>query len=332
MATTLYGDISPEVAGAVAKKLLERGMPYLVLDQFGQSQPLPGNNTQLLTFYRYNALPSDPVALIEGVTPAGRKLSRTRVQVRVAQYGDFIEITDVVQDTADDTVIEGATGALSQQAAEMSEKIIINEIKSGTNVLYAGAVAGRTSVASAFTSTDIDRAIRMLLKQNAKKQTNIVKSTPNWGTLPIRPAFIAVVPPELVSTVRGLGTNFIPSEKYGTTTPFENEIGAYNDVRFMYHSLLTPWADASTSGGSTFLSSTGSSSTADVFPVIIFGENAYANVALRGEYAITPKVRNPQPAPGDELGQRGSIGWKMMKAAKILNDAFLVRLESLAAK
>ena len=289
MATTLYGDISPEVAGAVAKKLLERGMPYLVLDQFGQAQPLPGNNTMLLTFYRYNALPSDPVALIEGVTPAGRKLSRTRVQVRVAQYGDFIEITDVVQDTADDTVIEGATGALSQQAAEMSEKIIINEIKSGTNVLYAGGAASRSAITGAFTSVDIDRVIRILLKQNAKKQTSIVKSTPNWGTLPIRPAFIAVVPPELVSAVRGLGTNFIPSEKYGTVTPFENEIGAYNDVRFLYHSLVQPWSDAASGAGNGttnyFLSGSGSltfSTASGISPVPASKTASYNFAAVDG--------------------------------------------------
>ena len=45
---------------------------------------------------------------------------------------------------------------------------------------------------------------------------------------------------------------------------------------------------------------------------------------------LPPSVRHPKPAPCDELGQPGAVGWKMMKAAKILNDAFMCRVESAA--
>lgn len=330
MATTatLYGDISPEVAGSVSKQMLERGMPTLILDQFGQSQSLKEHGTTLLNFFRYNALPSDPTELVEGVSPAGRKLTRTKIAVRVKQYGDFVPISDVVLDTADDTVLQGAMDVLSQQAAEMSEKIIINELKAGTNVIYAANVASRGLVNTVFTDAEMKRVVRVLLKQNAGKVTTRVRSTAAFGSESVHPSFIAVVPAELISAVRAL-TGFQDAKDYGQITPYPTEIGAWNEVRFLYHTLVSGWADIGNGvAGGTLISTTGTN--CDVFPVIIFGSNAYANVALRGEFAITPSVRNPKPAPGDELGQTGSVGWKMMKAAKILNDAFMVRVESAA--
>jgi N4-gp56 family major capsid protein len=38
-------------------------------------------------------------------------------------------------------------------------------------------------------------------------------------------------------------------------------------------------------------------------------------------------VVNPKPAPGDPLGQRGSVGWKAWTGCVILNDAWMARLE-----
>lgn len=303
-------------------------MPTLILDQFGQSQSIKEHGTTLLNFFRYNALPSDPVELVEGVSPAGRKLTRTKIAVRIKQYGDFVPITDVVLDTADDTVLQGALDVLSQQAAEMSEKIIINELKAGTNVIYAGNVTARASVNTVFTDAEMKRVVRVLLKQNVGRVTSRVRSTPAFGSESVHPSYIAIVPAELVSAVRAL-PNFQDAKDYGQITPYPTEIGAWNEIRFLYHTLVPGWADAgSGTAGSTLIST--SATNCDVFPVIVFGANSYGNVALRGEFAITPSVRNPKPAPGDELGQTGSVGWKMMKAAKILNDAFVLRVESAA--
>ena len=41
-------------------------------------------------------------------------------------------------------------------------------------------------------------------------------------------------------------------------------------------------------------------------------------------------VVNPKPAPGDPLGQRGTVGWKLYTTTIILQDAFMVRLECAA--
>lgn len=329
MNVTQYGDLSPEVAGYVSSQLLERGIATIVLDRFGQADSLPSNSTKVMTFFRYNALPSGPenTQLQEGVQPGGRKLSRTPVSLTLNQFGDFIGITDVVQDTTDDKTIQGGLDVLAQQIGETSEKIIIAELLSSTSKWFTnGAVM--SAVNTVVAKTHIERAVTGLMRQNAKFITKAVKATVDFGTEAVRPAYIAIIPPELVSTVRGF-VGFKDSVDYGSMTPYPTEIGAVNDVRFLYHTMLNAYAGQGATGGAS-VRQDAVSGKADVFPIIIFGENAFANVALNGEHNVTPFVRNPKSAPGDELGQTGSMGWKFMKASKILNDAFMCIIYSAA--
>jgi hypothetical protein len=44
-AITSYGDISPAVAAYSVVQMLKRAMPYLHIEKFGQSYPLPTNST-----------------------------------------------------------------------------------------------------------------------------------------------------------------------------------------------------------------------------------------------------------------------------------------------
>ena len=87
MALTAYGDISPRTAAYVARDLLKRAQPYLVFEKFGQSRPIPKNNTQSVKFRRFEAIPVDVTALVEGVTPAAVRLTVTDITATLVQYG-----------------------------------------------------------------------------------------------------------------------------------------------------------------------------------------------------------------------------------------------------
>ena len=62
-------------------------MPYLCLEKFGSSKPLPGNKTTSMKFRRYNTLALATVPLQEGVTPTSKKLTSTDVTMTLQQYG-----------------------------------------------------------------------------------------------------------------------------------------------------------------------------------------------------------------------------------------------------
>lgn len=325
MALTTYGDISPRTAAYVAVDLLKRAMPYLCLEKFGQAKSLPGNKTQSMKFRRYNSLPLATTPLTEGVTPAGKKLTATDVNATLSQYGDFVEITDIIQDTHEDPVMQEASSVISEQAAKTVETIRYNTLKACANVLLAGSVAVRTSVAAVISRSDQRKIVRALERQEAQHITSIVKSTPSFNTENILPAFVGVTHVDMTSDIRGM-TGFVSVADYGKIAPFETEIGACEDVRYIKSTIFAPYLGAGSTVTTSKINSNDATGTArcDVYPVLYFGKDAYGIIALKGKYAITPMVLNPgTPRGGDQLGQRGSVAWKTMQGAIILNDAWM---------
>ena len=322
MAQTSYGDISPRTAAYAEKELLKRGLPFLVLEKFGQAKTLPEASSKVIKFRRYSALPTVPTALTEGVTPTGQQLAVTDITATLTQYGDKVTISDVIMDTHEDPVLNEAVTLIGEQAAQMIEKMRFGVLKAGTNVLYANGAA-RNAVNTAITVSLQRRAVRALKRQNARFITSVVRSTPSYGTESVAPGFVGLIHPDLESDVRSL-VGFVPAEKYGSMTPWENELGKCEDVRYVSSTIFEPWADAGGAKG-TMLSTTGTS--ADVYPVLYVARDAYGIVALKGMFAVTPMVVNPKPSDSDPLAQRGHVGWKAMQTAVILNDLFMIRCE-----
>jgi N4-gp56 family major capsid protein len=342
-AVTNYGDISPRVAAYAVSQLLKRGMPYLVIEKFGQTYPIPTNSTKTAKFRRYfllgatgsagdgnpaNAF-STPLALnplVEGVTPTGKQLTNQDYTVTLVQYGDFVTITDVVLDTAEDQVLQQATEALGESAAQTIETIRYNVLKAGLNVFWANGGA-RAAVNTPISLAMQRRVTTALTRQNAKKITSIVASTPNFRTNPVEASYVALIHPDCETDVRNM-TGFIPTAAYGTRPSWENELGAVEQVRYLTSTVFAPFADAggSYNGSGTAMRST-SGVNADVYPVLFLGRDAFGIVPLKGKDSLVPMVVNPKPAPGDPLAQRGTVGWKAMTTAVILNDAWMARLE-----
>ena len=342
VALTSYGDISPAVAAYSVVRLLKRALPYLHIEKFGQTYPLPTNSTQTAKFRRYymvgttgaagpdaiySANFSIPVAitpLVEGVTPTGSTLTNQDYTVKLYQYGDFMTMTDVIEDTHTDPILQQMTDILGESAASTVETLRFNVLKAGTNVFYANAVAGRSSVITTITLADQRRVTTGLNRQNAKKITTVVASTADFNTKSVEASYMAITHPDLESDIRNM-TGFIPVASYGPhTSPFEGEIGSVEQVRYLTSTIFAPWADA---GGAKGLLRSTTGTSADVYPVLIFGRDAFGIVPLKGKSSMVPMVVNPKPAPGDPLGQRGTCGWKLWTATVILQDAFMARLE-----
>lgn len=340
-----YGDISPRTAAFVVKQLLERAAPVLLIEKFGQSHPIDRNSTKSAKWRRYFLsgttgaagsgsgnfyVPLALTPLVEGVTPAGNKLANVDYIVTLQQFGDYVTITDVVMDTHEDQVLQEAIDILGEQAAYTLETIRFNVIKAGTNVFRlgaAGALVGARNLVNGPITQGVQRSITTALnRQNARRFTKVVSSNTNFRTEPIEAAYVGLVHPDLETDIRSI-PGFIPTKLYGTVTPWESEIGSVEGVRYLSSTIFAPWADsgAATAGGTTYRSTTGVNW--DVYPIIYLARDAFGIVPLKGKDSITPMVVNPKPAPGDPLGQRGTVGWKAWQAAVILQDAFLIRAE-----
>jgi N4-gp56 family major capsid protein len=334
-----YGDVSPAVGTYALVRMLKRAVPLLQLERFGQTYVLPQNNTQTAKFRRYFlsgatgaagsgsgafSAPVATTALTEGVTPAGSTLANQDYTVQLAQYGDYITITDVIMDTHTDDVLGQATDILGERAAETVEVLRFNVLKAGTNVFYGNSVAGRSDVVTAISLADQRRVTTALNRQNAKKITSIVGSSTDYNTKSVEAAYMAVCHPDLETDLRTI-SGFKPVADYGPhTSPMEGEIGSIEQVRYLASTVIAPWADAGGAKGA-MRSTTGTS--ADVYPVLYFARDAFGIVPLKGKSSMQPMVVNPKPAPGDPLAQRGTVGWKLWTSTVILQELFMARLE-----
>lgn len=338
MTMTVYGDLTPRMAAFSVAKFLARAQPMLNIEKFGQTPTvIPTRSTKVAKFRRYflqgalgaagdgnpansftNVLSLTP--LTEGVTPTGKRLTFQDYTVTLVQLGDFIGLTDVIDMTHEDNVLAQMMEVMAESAAQTLETFRYNVLKAGTNVFYANGVV-RTSVNTPIT-LDLQRQITTgLTRQNAKPITQVVQSGVQFRMEPVEAAFIALVHPDLETDVRKM-SGFIPTKQYGTVTPWENEIGAVERVRYLTSTIYAPFLEG---GGAKGLMR--GITNADVYPILYLARDAYAIVALKGENAITPMVVNPKPAAGDPLGQRGTVAWKTMTAIAILNDSFLARAE-----
>lgn len=329
MATTRYGDIGTRTAAYAAAEMLRHAEPFLVLSKMGMTKPMPKNKTDTMKFRRIVPLPPATTPVVEGVTPTAQRMAYEDVTVVLKQYGRPIEITDKVTDLSEDPVLADASQQAGEQAGRTIEQIVYGVLKAGTNVVYANGVT-RSAVNTPISLNKQRAVTRVLAAQKARKISRVLAPGVGYGTSAVEAAYVAVAHTDLDSDVRNMA-GFIPVAKYGNRqTISDMEIGSVEQVRYVLTPDLAPFADAGGTAGGSVVSTTGAN--ADVYPVLYFGQDAFAQVPLKGAEAITPMVVNAKPSASDPMAQRNYVSWKTWFAAVILNDLWMCRLEVAVSK
>ena len=155
------GNLPSALSEFYNRTFLSRATPLLLFALFGQFRPLPKKSSTVIKFRRYNALATAITPLTEGVTPAGKDLTVTDLTATLAQYGDFIKITDMVSLTNPDPVLTEGAETLGEQSAQTIDELIRDVLAAGTNVFYANG-AGRAEVNSVISADMIKKAVRQL--------------------------------------------------------------------------------------------------------------------------------------------------------------------------
>lgn len=326
---TQYGDVSPRVGVFLVTKMLEHARPITVLGGFGKSQPIPKNKGQTLKYRRPVPLAVNPIALQEGVTPAPSAMDYDDVNATIAQYGGWIAITDVIQDTHEDPVLRDAAELCGEAAATTKELLIWEAIRGGTQVIFSGTATQRSQVVATLTETELRQAQKELKKAHGKHITKQMGASGNIGTEAVAPAFLAFSNTSLEGDLRDLA-GFVPREKYGSGSVInEYEIGKFEDIRFILTPVLEPWYGA---GAAATSGVENNGANADVHALVIVAQDAFATTELAGMNSVAVTVTNPKMGtPGDELGQRGSVAWKMWFVATRLNETWMIRIETAAS-
>ena len=284
--------------------LIDEAQANLVHDQFAQKRDIPKNGGKKIEFRKFASLPKALTPLTEGVTPDGKKLSVTSIEAEVAQYGDYIVQSDVLELTSIDNTIVEATKILGRQAGLTLDTITRNVLQSGTNVFYAPkgdgtAVTSRAGLDNTCVLTVdlVNRVVAFLKKNNAPK---------------INGDYAAIIHPYVAYDLMNDPNWRYPHQYKDTENIYNGELGKIGGVRFVESSEAKVYE-----GG--------------VFGCLFLADGAYGTTEITGGGLETIIKQKGSAGTADPLDQRSSIGWKANKTAERLVEPYLVRVECKSA-
>jgi len=295
-------DLSAEMKEFYSMYLIKNAEPVLVHDQFGQKHPIPKNGGKQIEFRKYSPFPKALTPLTEGVTPSGRKLNVSVITATVAQYGDYVEISDVLQLTAIDDNILQATKLCASQAGETLDTVTREVLNAGTNVHYCNGKLSRATLAGTdvLTVDEVKKVVRTLKYNKAKK---------------IDGSYVAIIHTDVAYDIM-TDSKWVDASLYaGSTQIFNGEIGKIAGVRFVETTEAKIFAAAG-------------ASSADVYSTLFIGQDAYGVTEIEGGGLEHIVKQLGSGGTTDPLNQRATVGWKAMKTAEILVDPYMVRCES----
>ena len=302
--TTLLDGLSAENKTFYDMTLLDEAQAALVHDQFAQKRPIPQNGGKTIEFRKFASLPKATTPLTEGVTPDGKSLNVTAVTATVAQYGDYITQSDVLELTSIDNTIVEATKILGRQAGLTLDTVTRNVLQSGTNVTYCPKSDGSKVTSRAGLDTTCQLTVKVVQQVVAKLKGQ------NAPT--INGKYVGIIHPYVAYSLMR-DPEWIDAHKYAQPDNlFTGEIGEIAGVRFVETTEAKVYQ-----GG--------------VFGTLIMGANAYGVTEITGGGLQTIIKQKGSAGTADPLDQRSSIGWKAIKTAELLIPNYLVRVESKVA-
>lgn len=223
--TTTQNELSAEMKTYYADRLIDNAEPYLVHDQFGDSYPIPAHSGKTIEFRKFSPLDKALDTLTEGVTPSGNTLEVTAKTGTVAQYGDYITVSDVLETTAIDRTLEQATKLLGSQAGRTLDTVTREVITAGTNVLYAPKSDGTEILSRADLDGTCLLTPNLLFRAAAKLY--------EMNAMPVDENFVAIIHPNAACDIM-TSSEWLDVHKYAEPGHiYRGEIGKLANIRFV---------------------------------------------------------------------------------------------------
>lgn len=318
-------------------EILAHAVPVEVLGITGMQKQMPKNQGDNITFRRWLPLGGTDNKWItganvatfaadhlttEGVTPSADTLTAVDVTATLQQYSCLYAVTDKTVDLYEDDVPAEMKKQTGERVGLLREMVRYGALKGMTNVFYGGTGNSPSTVNGTVSVNLLRKVTRSLKANHAKMITSILAPSPNFATAPVEASYLVFCSTDMEPAIRDLA-GFKHVSEYGQRKPVhEQEIGSVESFRFVLSPELAANINGGAAVGSTGLFSTGGSNI-DIYPMIVVGEDAWGQVALRGADSIDVSYIPPgQKDKNDPLGQRGYIGAKTYMTALVLNNGW----------
>lgn len=299
-------DLSPELKTYYQDRLIDYAEPNLIHDQFGDKYPIPKNGGKTTEFRKYSPLDKALTKLTEGVTPEGNKLDVTTITATVEQYGDYIEISDVLELTAIDRNIEQATKLLGSQAGRTLDTVTREVITAGTNVMYAPKADGTEVLTRDAVGEDCLLTVDMVFKAAAKLE--------EMNAVPIDDCYVAIIHPSVACDLMR-SDKWLSVHQYAQPENiYRGEIGQLAGVRFVKSTEAKIFGPVGANGAS-------------VYATMFIASNSFGTTSVDGGGLQHIIKQLGSSGAADPLNQRATTGWKALKTAERLVEEYMVRIE-----
>jgi len=298
------GNVNDFLTYLLKKSFLENGEPSTVFMKFWVKASHQGYKS--VTWPRLGVMRTTlaQAALTEGVTPDGHTNVVKTVTAVPQQLGDYSIISDVLDIETLLPIIAAQGKELANNAGRLIDEFIQDTLAGeDVGVMYAGNATARADLTAADTM-DLDLVL---------KATTYLASQGQTGE-----RFKIIMHPNV----------FLDYAKSSSTNTWLNKL-IYEDFKGVKDGFVTSGVnyDIYISANVKPFKVTGDSEF-NVYPSYAFREGAYGVGTLQNLQTFY----KPFGAAGteDPLNQRATVGWKCMYGCAVLNDLFIVRLETRA--
>jgi N4-gp56 family major capsid protein len=290
------GNLNADQQTYFARTLLKQANYKTVLDQFAYKEKIPAASSKTIQFNQYSDLALATTPLTEGTPPSETLLTVTPITATIDQLGAYTILTDLAELTTKHPVVTKTNELLGTQAARTYDRLINSTVVAGTNVLYSGSQSTRTGItnASKITMADVQKAVALLRNNGAEEFAD--------GN------FVCIIDPSVEIDLM-------------TDTQFSNTVYRQTGKNELYKGAITTFA------GVTFVRTNNVptiASTATVHTSYVFGKDAFAVTDLQ----TLQMYKDGPGTTADPLHQKMTFGWKVGFKSVILNNNWMVRIES----
>lgn len=307
-----YVAIPQAILDVYSADILHEALAVMRFEEFAvKKTELNKTPGQTITMTRYNNIERGG-ELQEHVEMDEKAMSASQRAVTVTEWGNAIGVSEkLLQMAMDDQLAEAAT-LLGRDYAVVNDLMCRDTLGKASQVLYAGAKASRAAMIGGTDYFDVELirlAVEILQTKNAPKFNGDF--------------YICFVHPHQSAYLKR-DPDWVSANNYANTRAlFTGELGRWEDVVFIGTTHCRNGAASADDPGYLAAlknAATGGATAANVYESFLFSDSAYGKAT-----GLPVEMRDSGVR---DYGRKHGLAWYSIMGAGILEDDFIVRIET----